>query len=58
MAISYDKQVTILRNVILGIAPPENETPEEKVLREQFEQDKADADKEGRMLDFPLDWEK
>ena len=58
MSISYDQKVKILERVILGVDPPENETPEEKVQREKYEVDKADADKNGWMLDFPLDWEK
>lgn len=57
MSITYDKRVRILRDVILGVAPPKNESDEEAKQRAAFEADKAKADAAGYALEIPLDWD-
>ncbi len=53
----YDEMTRIARNVILGIRPEQQESPEAAAFRQQIEKDKAAADQAGVMLDLPFDWE-
>lgn len=54
---TYDQRVRILRDVILGVEPPADESNEAKQVRAAFVADKAKADKAGYMLEIPFDWD-
>jgi hypothetical protein len=53
----YDQQVRIARNVILGLPPEANETPEAAAWRQSIERDNEAAKQAGHMLDLPFDWQ-
>jgi hypothetical protein len=55
--LNHDARARIVRDVVLEIPPPADESPEAAAFRQEVERDKAAADKAGHMLDLPFDWD-
>lgn len=54
--LTSEEKRRILRNVILEVSPPPDESPAAREWREGLEKEKAKADAAGVMLDIPFDW--
>lgn len=53
--LSEKKMADILRNVVLGVDPPVNETDAERDWRKKMEKDVHDANAKGFMVEAPFD---
>jgi hypothetical protein len=55
MPLTYDQQVKILKDVVLGAPEPQHESPEEMAWRQECRKEKEQADDNGHMLEIPFD---
>ncbi|MCI0360267.1 MAG: hypothetical protein L0211_17460 [Planctomycetaceae bacterium] len=53
--LTMEQRNRILRDVVLGVPPPADETPKAREWRIKMEREKAEADKAGLMLEIPSD---
>lgn len=54
--LSHDEAARILRDVVLGVPEPAEESPAAKEWRQKMIAAKEEAEAQGLMLDTPFDW--